>query len=93
MRTDLLPLETTPQSIQTQDLALKMSISPEKLSQQVFFSTKQPDPYQARDGPPKQNLVDDEKGLRMVEHQVAVFLVSLGAEGAIVALKPPLSAS
>lgn len=91
MRTDLLPFERIPPSFRTKDLALKMSVSPEKVSQQLFSGATQPDPLQTGAGTQKQNLLDDEMGLQLVERRTAAFLARRGGEGIMVALKPVLS--
>ena len=93
MRTDLLPFERIPQSFRTKELALKMNVSQEKFSKELFFGATQPDPFQTGAGTQKQNLLNDEVGQRLVERQTAAFLARRGAEGIMVALKPILSAS
>ena len=93
MRTDLLPFESIPQSFRTKDLALKMNVSPEKVSRQLLSGATQPDPFHMGAGTQKQNLLDDEMGLQLVERQTAAFLARRGAEGIMVALKPALSGS
>lgn len=93
MRTDLLPFERIPPSFRTKDLALKMSVSPEKVSKQLFSGATQPDPLHTGAGTQKQNLLDDEMGLQLVERRTAAFLARRGGEGIMVTLKPVLSES
>ncbi|KAK1828210.1 hypothetical protein QBC39DRAFT_156311 [Podospora conica] len=93
MRTDLLPFERIPQEFQTKELALKMKVSPEKVSKQVFFGATQPDPLHSGDSTQKQNLLDDDMALQVVERRTAALLARRGAQGTTVALKPVLSAS
>lgn len=96
MRTDLLPFERIPPSFRTKELALKMNVSPEKVSKQLFSGATQPDPFQTGAGTQitqMQNLLDDEMGLQLVERRTAAFLARRGGDGIMVALKPVLSES